>query len=63
MLLLRAERLPEGPDWLYELKLDGYRLSAGHIADARSSPDALTQGGDDPSRLHPLAPKGVRVSL
>lgn len=25
MLLLRAERLPEGPDWLYELKLDGYR--------------------------------------
>jgi DNA ligase D-like protein (predicted ligase) len=25
MLLLRAERLPEGPNWLYELKLDGYR--------------------------------------
>jgi ATP-dependent DNA ligase len=25
MLLLRTERLPEGPDWLYELKLDGYR--------------------------------------
>jgi bifunctional non-homologous end joining protein LigD len=25
MLLLRSERLPEGPDWLYELKLDGYR--------------------------------------
>src|SRR5579863_7246378 len=24
MLLLRTERLPEGPDWLYELKLDGY---------------------------------------
>jgi hypothetical protein len=28
MLLLRAERLPEGPDWLYELKLDGYRAVA-----------------------------------
>jgi ATP-dependent DNA ligase len=28
MLLLRAERLPEGPDWLYELKLDGYRALA-----------------------------------
>jgi hypothetical protein len=27
MLLLRTERLPEGPDWLYELKLDGYRAS------------------------------------
>jgi DNA ligase D-like protein (predicted ligase) len=25
MLLARAEKLPEGEDWLYELKLDGYR--------------------------------------
>jgi ATP-dependent DNA ligase len=28
MLLLRTERLPEGPNWLYELKLDGYRAIA-----------------------------------
>jgi bifunctional non-homologous end joining protein LigD len=28
MLLLRCERLPEGPNWLYELKLDGYRALA-----------------------------------
>jgi|SRR5580704_9772206 bifunctional non-homologous end joining protein LigD len=28
MLLLRTERLPEGPSWLYELKLDGYRALA-----------------------------------
>jgi len=28
MLLLRTERLPEGPGWLYELKLDGYRAQA-----------------------------------
>jgi bifunctional non-homologous end joining protein LigD len=28
MLLLRKERLPEGPEWLYELKLDGYRALA-----------------------------------
>jgi bifunctional non-homologous end joining protein LigD len=28
MLRLRTERLPEGPDWLYELKLDGYRALA-----------------------------------
>ncbi len=28
MLLLRAERLPEGPNWSYELKLDGYRALA-----------------------------------
>jgi DNA ligase D-like protein (predicted ligase) len=28
MLLLPAETLPEGPDWTYELKLDGYRAVA-----------------------------------
>ena len=28
MLLLRRERLPEGAEWLYELKLDGYRALA-----------------------------------
>ena len=28
MLLLRAESLPEGREWTYELKLDGYRALA-----------------------------------
>jgi bifunctional non-homologous end joining protein LigD len=28
MLLLRTEKLPEGPDCQYELKLDGYRALA-----------------------------------
>src|SRR4051812_33719217 len=28
MLLLNSETLPEGSDWLYELKLDGYRALA-----------------------------------
>ena len=28
MLLHRTERLPEGPNWLYELKLEGYRALA-----------------------------------
>jgi bifunctional non-homologous end joining protein LigD len=28
MLLLRMERLPEGKDWLYEIKFDGYRTLA-----------------------------------
>jgi bifunctional non-homologous end joining protein LigD len=28
MLLLRTEKLPDGPDWLHELKLDGYRAVA-----------------------------------
>src|SRR5271165_2943225 len=28
MLLLRTDNLPQGADWLYELKLDGYRALA-----------------------------------
>ncbi len=28
MLLLKTDKLPEGEDWLYELKLDGYRALA-----------------------------------
>src|SRR5215468_2365382 len=28
MLLLQKDKLPEGPDWLYEIKLDGYRAIA-----------------------------------
>jgi hypothetical protein len=28
MLVLRTEKLPEGPDVIYELKLDGYRALA-----------------------------------
>src|SRR3984885_6769357 len=28
MQLLRTEKLPEGPDWAYEIKLDGYRALA-----------------------------------
>lgn len=28
MLLLRTEKLPQGADWSYEIKLDGYRAIA-----------------------------------
>jgi ATP-dependent DNA ligase len=28
MLLLRAEKLPQGIEWTYEIKLDGYRAMA-----------------------------------
>jgi bifunctional non-homologous end joining protein LigD len=28
MLLLRTEKLPEGPEWVHELKFDGYRALA-----------------------------------
>jgi ATP-dependent DNA ligase len=30
MVLVRTERLPEAPDWLYELKLDGNRKMSGN---------------------------------
>jgi hypothetical protein len=28
MLLLRTDRRPEGPEWAYEIKLDGYHALA-----------------------------------
>ena len=28
MLLLRTEKLPEGPQWVHEIKFDGYRALA-----------------------------------
>jgi bifunctional non-homologous end joining protein LigD len=42
MLLLKTPLLPEGPDWLYELKLDGYRaigIKSGGKARLRSRND------------------------
>jgi bifunctional non-homologous end joining protein LigD len=42
MLLQRTDRLPEGPEWLYELKLDGYRalvIKAGGKLQFRSRND------------------------
>jgi ATP-dependent DNA ligase len=32
MYALGVRNLPEGPNWLYEIKLDGYRCLAGKDA-------------------------------
>lgn len=42
MLLLRAEKLPDGPGWHYEVKLDGYRalaIKTGRTVQLRSRND------------------------
>jgi ATP-dependent DNA ligase len=47
MLLLRTEKLPEGGDWLYELKFDGYRALA------------IKTGGKGPGTIR-ISPPGIQ---
>jgi len=48
MLCLSAERLPEGNEWCYELKLDGFRAigckSGGSIQLWSRNPKDFTRG-------------------
>jgi bifunctional non-homologous end joining protein LigD len=56
MLLLRTERLPVGSDWLYEIKLDGYRA----LAIKNDGAVALRSRNDnDFSRRYPTIVKAV----
>jgi len=53
MLLLRTEKLPEGPDWLYELKYDGYRALAIKTGGTSSfTRGMITTSPRDIRRLH-----------
>jgi ATP-dependent DNA ligase len=48
MLLLRTEMLPEGPEWGYQIKLDGYRAVAfktGGMLSLRSRNDMTSPCG------------------
>lgn len=56
MLLLSSVSLPDGPDWLYELKLDGYRalaIKADSIIQLRSRND------NDFALKYPRLPKAL----
>jgi DNA ligase D-like protein (predicted ligase) len=58
MLLLRTDRLPEGPGWLHELKFDGYRalaIKTGDRIQLRSRNDN-DFGARYPAILKALAP-------
>jgi ATP-dependent DNA ligase len=59
MLLLRSDELPDGPQWLRELKIDGYRAvaikSEGRI-------HLRSRNDDDFSTKYPGLPKRSRPS-
>lgn len=62
MLLLRTDSLPSGDQWLYELKLDGYRSIRDEHPLARlllrETEDALNQpnGADAAGRQRRVGP-------
>ena len=49
MECLLVKTLPEGPEWVYELKLDGYRTQAIREADGVR---LLSRNGKDSWRTH-----------
>jgi hypothetical protein len=46
MLLLRSSELPEGPAWVYGLKLDGYRANRLQIRPAKPRKKRVFNLGD-----------------
>lgn len=60
MECLPVERLPEGDDWTYELKLDGYRAQG--IRDARGA-RILSKNGKDLSKKFPAVMAAINDAL
>jgi DNA ligase D-like protein (predicted ligase) len=52
-----VERAPDGPDWLHELKLDGYRMHARLDA---GRAQILTRRGNDWTDKYPAIAKAIR---
>jgi bifunctional non-homologous end joining protein LigD len=56
MLLLRTEKLPEGPEWEYEIKLDGYRAVAFKTA---GKPSLRSRNDNDFALRYPSIAKAL----
>jgi ATP-dependent DNA ligase len=57
MLLLRTDRLAEGPAWRYELKLDGYRALA-----IKSGGSVISRNNNDFTTRYPGLVKALSFS-
>jgi ATP-dependent DNA ligase len=60
MECLAVERLPEGDEWVFELKLDGYRTQA--IRDGRGV-RLLSKNGKDLSKKYPHVVRALGGAL
>jgi bifunctional non-homologous end joining protein LigD len=60
MECLPVERIPEGEDWIYELKLDGYRAQA--IRDSKGV-RVLSRNGKDLTKKYPQLVKGLNDTI
>jgi DNA ligase D-like protein (predicted ligase) len=56
MLLLRTESLPQGSDWMYEIKLDGYRALGVKQGD---KVELLSRNGNRFNERYPAIVKGL----
>lgn len=60
MECLPVARLPEGAEWIYELKLDGYRAQA--IQDSKGV-RVLSRNGKDLTKKYPLLVRGLSDAI
>src|SRR5579863_7071477 len=60
MECLPVARLPEGAEWIYELKLDGYRAQV--IRDSKGV-RVLSRNGNDLTKKYPLLARGLNDAI
>jgi len=60
MECLPVAKIPEGEEWIYELKLNGYRAQA--IRDSKGA-RVLSRNGNDVTKKYPLVVKGINDAI